>query len=325
MKITFLDRDTFPHNIKINRPKFDHHWQEFSETSPQQVLERIADTDIVLSNKVVLDRPLLEKALHLKHIAVTATGYNNIDISACEDLGIGVSNVRDYASTTVPEQVIGYLFALRRQLLQYRKRVIEGAWQKSSMFCLFDKPIKDLAGSRLGIIGFGALGQATAKLALGLGIKVAVCSSRSKSVEPELDSAVDYMSLDDLLSSSDAVSIHCTLNKDTENLIDHEKISLMPQGAILINTARGGIVNETAAAQALLNEHLGGIAFDVLTQEPPVDPSPLLEIAHFSNVIITPHIAWASETAMQRLVDEAMLNIEAFVNNNARNLVTNIS
>ncbi|RBP49314.1 NAD(P)-dependent oxidoreductase [Arenicella xantha] len=316
-RIVFLDQNGLPERIRIAPPPQPHEWLNYPSTKPEQILERCTGATIVLTNKVPISKAILTACPTIRHIAVTATGYNIIDIDGARSLGVSVSHVPSYAATTVSEHVIASALMLRRQLIRYRQRVIEGAWQRSSAFCVFDRPILDLKGARLGIIGMGEIGQATAQLGQALGMRVAY-HSRSEHAVP-YDKAED---LNSLLSSSDVLSIHCSLNDATHNLIGSKELALMPAGAILINTARGGIVNEQATLEALQQNHLGGIAFDVLVEEPPRDTSPLLSLAKHDNVIITPHTAWASEQAMQQLANTVSSNVTAFLANQALNLVS---
>lgn len=307
-KVTFLDRESFQQDIVVKKPNFTHTWVNFASTEPEQVAERCSGSDIIVTNKVVIDRAMIESCQTIKHIAVTATGYNIIDLDACRDHGISVSNIPNYAATTVAEHVLACAITLQRKLLLYRQQVLAGAWQTSTRFCLFDQPLHDLHGATFGVIGFGSLGQATAKLMHAIGMNV-IYYSRSKK-HCDFAKHVDF---ENLLSNSDIISLHCPLTKDTENLINAAEFKKMQNHAILINTARGGIVNERAVSDAIKTQEIAGAAFDVLCEEPPSDvSSPLFEIADQDNVILTPHIAWGSQEAMQALSDQVISNIEAF-------------
>jgi len=314
--IVFLDRDTLPSRITINRPNFPHTWQEFNETPPKLTIERCRNADIVITNKVFIGENVFAACPNLKHIAVAATGINNIDLNASHNHQVSVSNIRSYATTSVPEHVISMALTLRRNLLQYRQYVIQGEWQRSTHFCVFGQPIKDLALSTMGIIGFGELGQATAQLANALGMRVIFHSPSDKHSD-----FAKQVTLDTLLKESDIISCHCPLNDITNNLIGIKELEKMQTHAILINTARGGIINENALVKAIEQQKIGGVGIDVLLEEPPTINSPLMRIADNPNVIITPHIAWASDTAMQTLANQLIDNINAFLDNKPQNLV----
>lgn len=317
MNIVYLDRATLSENTHIRTPVGQHSWLCYDNTEDNQVVERCRDADVIALNKVAIDESILLACPDLKHIAVSATGFNCVDLDACRRHGVSVSNIPSYASTTVPEHVIGLALALRRQLLQYRAKVIAGDWQNSDTFCLFDKPIRDLRGSTFGVIGFGNLGQATAKLAEKLGMQVIYSSPSDKK-----SAFAKHVKLSELLINSDIISLHCSLTEQSKNMIGEQELSLMQKHCILINTARGGIANEKAVAQAVLEQKIGGIGFDVLSQEPPIDGSPLLDIASLNNVIITPHTAWASEHALQNVADILIDNIDAFVGHQPQNIVS---
>lgn len=318
--IVNLDRDGLPPHIDIPTPQVDHSWADYPSTLPEQVIERSKKATILVVNKVPISATVLDACPNVKHIAVCATGYNVIDTAACEARGVSVSNIPSYASTTVSEHVIGSALMLRREINRYRQAVIDGKWQTSPAFCLFDKPFHNLRGATIGLIGLGEIGEATAELARSMGMKV-VFSSRSR----RLHDYAEQVDLDQLLRRSDIISVHCSLNESSKGLIGKQELELMQPHAILINTARGGIVDELEVVNAVNNGALSGIAFDVMEQEPPRDAaSPLLSIAHRPDVLLTPHIAWASEQAMQYLAATVTRNIEAFVANSPINLVTNV-
>lgn len=318
MKVVFLDRASFHSNIIVNAPGFEHQWMDFDNTTETQVIANCMDSQIVVTNKVPIQRATLEACSQIQHIAVAATGYNIIDVEACKDHGVTVSNIPSYATTTVAEHVLNVSLSLCRQLNLYRQLVQEGKWQSSPRFCLFDKPLNDLSGKTFGVVGFGSLGEATGRLMHAIGMNV-IYTARS---DKQSDFA-QRVSLDELLKVADVVSLHCALTTETENLIDYEEIKVMKQEAFLVNTARGGIANEQAVVDAIENADIAGAAFDVLEQEPPSnDSSPLLSISHYNNVILTPHIAWSSQEAMQTLSDTVISNIEAFQRGEEQNLVT---
>jgi len=315
-RIVYLDRSSLPTHIDIPPPLHPHEWVNFSASHSDQIVERCIDADVIVTNKVPVTKSVLNACPRVRHIAVTATGYNIIDIDACQELGVSVSNIPSYAATTVSEHVIMCALTLRRELNLYRHEVINDAWQSSQTFCLFDKPIHDLAGCKFGVIGFGQIGRATAKLANALGMNIVYHSRTAHE-----NNIATQVSFAELISTCDVISVHCSLNEETENLIGTSEIAKMQAHTILINTARGGIVNETEVVKAINDGKLGGIAFDVLATEPPNDNSPLLSIAKKTNVIITPHIAWASEQAMQHLVSILSSNIDAFLNGKPQNVV----
>ena len=317
-KICFLDRSTIRHDIDIRPPAFPHEWTDYETTlTPQQAIQRAHNADILIINKVPVTQSLISACPKLKMIAVAATGVDQIDLKACKARQITVSNIRNYAIQSVSEHVVGMILSLRRQILQYRQEVIDGRWQKENNFCFFSEPIQDINGAVLGIIGYGALGQATAKLAHALGMQVQYTSPSEKPTD--FAQAVD---LDTLLQTSDVISCHCPLTDATHHLLDAPAFNKMKAGAIVINAARGAVVDEQALATALITKQIAGAAIDVLPQEPPMKNSPLMRLAQQSNVILTPHIAWASQQAMRILARQLIDNIEAYVNGNPVNTIS---
>ena len=312
-QIVFLDRDSLIANVR--RPRFAHQWREHGATAAQQVVERLEGATIAISNKVPIRAADLERLPQLRMIAVAATGTDNIDLAACRARGIVVANIRNYSLVSVPEHCFALILALRRNLRAYSADVEAGRWQASTRFCLLDHPIADLAGSRLGIVGYGALGQRVAAIGRAFGMQVSVASRR-----PVLEPEVNNVALDELLRSCDVISLHLPLTDSTRNLIGAAELASMRPHALLINTARGGLVDEAALAQALRAGSIGGAAFDVLSQEPPSPENPLLAL-HLPNFILTPHVAWASTGAMQTLADMLIDNIEAFVDGAPINVV----
>jgi len=290
------------------------HWQYHDNTHVDDVVERIKDADIVIANKVKLLNSSMAQANQLKLICVAATGTNNVDLDAAAKAGITVANVTNYATPSVVQHVFCLLLALVRKLNQYQSAVKEGRWQQSEFFCLLDFPIMELAGKTMGIIGYGVLGKAVATAAEAFGMRVLVADRKGAAPRK------DRVSFEQLMTQSDVVSLHCPLTPETSNLIDEQSLALMKRSAILINTARGGIVNELALVNALKQGKLGGAGFDVLSEEPPVHGNPLLGI-QLPNLIVTPHIAWASTQSRQRVIDEVVKNIAAFLQGNARNVV----
>lgn len=314
LRLVFLDRDALIANVR--RPRFAHEWREYAESAPAEVVERLREADIAIVNKVSLREAELAQLPQLKFIAVAATGVDIIELESCRRRGIKVSNVRHYATHAVPEHALMLMLALSRNLISYRAHIERGAWQESRQFCVFGDTIRDLHERRLGLIGHGALGQAVEKLACAFGMRVSVSEHKGA---PEVRAG--RVSFEEILRESDIISLHCPLTAETRNLIGAAELELMRPDALLINTARGGLVDEAALAEALMNKRIGGAGFDVLSEEPPRAGNPLLELK-LPNFILTPHIAWASREAMQALADQLIDNIEAFVRGEPRNLVT---
>jgi glycerate dehydrogenase len=303
--IFFLDRDSLIANIR--KPSFEHRWRDYPATTANVVVERLAGATIAITNKVPLRADALAQLPDLKMIAVAATGTDNVDLAACRERGIVVANIRNYSLVSVPEHCFALLLAVRRNLRAYVADVEDGRWEASTRFCLLDHPIGDLAGSRLGIVGYGALGRRVAQIARAFGMDVAV-TSRS----PVTDTDVVQLPLDELLATADVVSLHLPLTDQTRHMIGARELASMKKNAILLNTARGGLVDEAALAQALTDGTIAGAGFDVLSKEPPVADNPLLRL-RLPNFVLTPHVAWASGGAMQTLADMLVDNLEAFV------------
>ncbi|NND00187.1 MAG: D-2-hydroxyacid dehydrogenase [Gammaproteobacteria bacterium] len=314
--IVFLDRNSLSRTTLIPEIASPHSWQDYASTRPDEVIEHCKNATVVVLSKVPITDQVLAACPAIRHIAVAATGFNIVDLNACRRRGISVSNVPSYASTSVSEHVINMALSLRRELIQYRQQVIDGAWQTSAGFCLFDKPVNDLAGSTMGIIGFGEIGQATARLAHALGMKIVFSARR-----PMRSGFAKQLDFAELITTADIISLHCSLNDSTRNLISSGELNDMQKHAILINTARGGIVDEPALVNALQTRQIAGIGIDTLLEEPPKDDSPLLQIAGLTNVIITPHSAWLSQQAMQKLADILADNINGFLSGKPQNLV----
>lgn len=311
--IVFLDRDSL--QAIVRPPDFAHTSTEYRATLPGEVAERLATATIAITNKVVLDAATLARLPNLKMVAIAATGSDHVDLAACKAQGIVVSNIRNYSLVSVPEHVFTLMLALRRNLRAYITDTENGLWQRSSRFCLLDHPITDLAGSRLGIIGYGALGQKVAAMGRAFGMEIATCSR-----SPIHASTVAVLPLEALLASSDVVSLHVPLTEQTRHMIGAPQLQLMKRTALLINTARGGIVDEAALAQALRDGVIAGAGFDVLSKEPPSADNPLLQV-RLPGFILTPHIAWASAGAMQTLAGMLIDNIDAFAAGEPRNVL----
>jgi glycerate dehydrogenase len=310
-RIVFLERNALDANVR--RPSFPHTWQEHGPLAAPDLQRCLHDATIAIVNKTPLQRALLNALPALKMVAIAATGYDNVDLACCRERGIVVSNIRGYALHTVPEHAFALILALRRNLAAYREEVLAGRWQEADRFCLLSHPIEDLHGSTLGVLGEGVIGQGMARIAQGFGMRVLFADHA-----PPKASGIDYTPLDDLLRQSDVVSLHLPLGPDTRHIIGARELGLMKPGALLINTARGGLVDEAALAAALREGRIAGAGFDVLSTEPPRDGNPLLEPG-LPNLLVTPHVAWASRQAMQGLADQLMDNVEAFAAGAPRN------
>lgn len=289
-------------------------WQAYPDTRPEQLAERIADAEVVVSNKVRLDGNQLRQARNVRLICIAATGTNNVDLEAARERGIAVCNVLAYATPSVVEHVFTQLLALVRHSREYAARMDREDWQRAAHFCLLEPPIHELAGKTLGIVGYGELGKGVARVARAFGMQILLAQRPGGAPQKE------RLPLMELLPRVDVLSLHCPLTEQTRNLIGAAQLAAMKPGAILLNTARGGMVDETALLRALENGRLGGAAIDVLSEEPPRGGNPLLE-ARLPNLIVTPHIAWASIEARQRLVVELVANIQAFQRGEAYNQI----
>lgn len=314
----FLDRDSLDRkDLDFSRlEKVLPEWQMYPQSDASSVVERLSGASVVVSNKVVLDAAALGQAKELKLICVAATGTNNVDLVAAAELGIRVCNVRAYGTASVVQHVFSLITALSNNLLAYTAAVHEGRWQQSEQFCLMDYPIRELAGRVMGIVGYGELGQAVARLAEAFGMQVLI-AARPGSV---VDTRPGRLPLDQLLERVDVLSLHCPLTEENRGMIGTTELARMKPDALLINTARGGLVDELALAHALCEGRLGGAGFDVLSVEPPRQGNPLL-VPDIPNLILTPHMAWASRESRQRLLDQVADNIEAFLQGRPRNVV----
>ncbi|MFZ2100757.1 MAG: D-2-hydroxyacid dehydrogenase [Oricola sp.] len=315
-RIVFLDRSTLGPGIDLRAPASGAEIVEYDVTAEDQVAGRIAGARIVVTNKVKIDEKALRDADSLKLIAVAATGTDVIDLDACRNRSISVCNIRNYARSTVPEHTFALILALRRGLAGYRDAVSAGRWAKSGSFCFFDYPINDLSGSTIGIVGDGVLGRTVADIARAFGMTVLISSYKGVDGMGPL-----YTPFETVLRQSDVITLHCPLMPSTRNMIGNDEFALMDRKPLLINTARGGLVDEDALADALLSGRIAGAGFDVLTEEPPSDGHPLMRLAGLPNFILTPHVAWASVEARQALTDQLIDNIDAYDRGQARNLV----
>jgi glycerate dehydrogenase len=304
IRIVFLDRGTMGPLKQLGRPAFAHEWIEYDRTRSQQVVERLENCDIAISNKVPIRRDCIARLPHLKMIAIPATGYDAFDIDACAERGIIVSNVRGYAVNTVPEHTFALILALRRSLAGFRRDVIAGKWQEANQFCFFTHPINDLAGAVLGIFGEGVIGQRVAKLGEAFGMRGA-----HKGV-PGLGPL--YTSFDEVLATADVITLHCPLLPGTRNMLAKAEFGRMMKRPLIINCGRGGLVDEADLVEALDLGLISGIGIDCLTREPPEKGNPLLTILDRPNVIVTPHVAWASTEAVQAVWRQLIEHIENF-------------
>ncbi|MEO0388371.1 MAG: D-2-hydroxyacid dehydrogenase [Pseudomonadota bacterium] len=317
-RIVFLDEGTIGPGVHLGRPAFAHTWSGHQRTAPEDVVARLEGASIAITNKVPLTAETLAALPDLKFIAVAATGFNIVDIAACQSRGIPVSNIRGYAVNTVPEHTFALILALRRNLVEYRQQVLDGAWVEADQFCFFNRPIRDLAGSTLGIIGAGALGQSVGKIGRGFGMEVIYCDAYA----PAAPDTGPLVSLETLRDTADVVTLHCPLTDETAGMIGADFLRQMKDSAILINTARGGLIDEPALAEAIQSGQIAGAGIDVTPVEPPPMDSTIMVLAAAPNFILSPHVAWASVGGMQTLSDQLIGNIEAFVAGTPRNLVT---
>ena len=313
-RIVFIERNTIQANFR--RPEFEHEWVEYPESFADQVVERIRDSTIIISNKLSLGEPQLAEAPNVKMIAIAATGSDCVDLDYCRSRGITVCNVRGYAANSVPEHVLMLILALRRNLLAYHADVRQGKWQQSKQFCLLTHPLNDIKGSTIGIIGHGAIGKSMARLAEAVGMRVLLAEHKNaRSIRP------DRTSFMDVLEQSDIVTLHCPLTEDTRDLFAREEFVMMKPNALLINTARGALIQDEALVDALQSGLIAGAAVDCLREEPPQRGNLLLDL-NLPNFIVTPHVAWASDEAVQALADQVIENIEAFVAGRPQNTLT---
>ncbi|MFM2486747.1 D-2-hydroxyacid dehydrogenase [Celerinatantimonas yamalensis] len=313
--IVCLERDSLGTQFTLPPLKGDHQWRDYPSTAPEQVTARLRDADVAVVNKVVLNADVLSQLPKLKYIAVSATGVNNVDLIAASRLGIQVSNIQRYSGPSVAEHTFMLLLALRRSLLEYRREQRAGHWQSCGQFFYADYPIDNLQGQTIGLIGSGDLGQHVAQIAKGFGMHVKFAARPGQVANAGKDP------FEDILRNSDVISIHCPLTDTTQNLIDTAQFAMMKPTAILLNTARGGIVNEQALLEAIERQQIAGAGFDVSEQEPPQADSPLMRAGEYPNCIVTPHIAWASQQSRQVLIDQLMDNIRAFLEEHPKHLV----
>jgi len=301
----FLDVETMGNDISLT-PLSDlfKQWTIYQQTSASEIITRCRDALVIVTNKVVLDKHTLQALPKLKLIAVAATGTNNIDLEVATALGIKVVNVQGYAAPAVSQHCFNMLLQLAGRSRDYQRFIAQDGWQQSSYFCNLDHPMMELAGKTFGVVGYGSLGQATANIAKAFGMTVLI-SERPNAASVR----AGRVSFDHLLTLSDVISLHCPLSDDTAHLINQGSLAKMKRSALLINTARGGLIDEAALVSALAQGEIAGAALDVLSQEPPVTGNVLLDYQG-ANLLITPHIAWATRESRMRLVDRLAVNIK---------------
>ena len=315
-KIVFLDRATLGPRVVLRRPAFAHDYAEHQRTAAEEVLERLKGATIAITNKASLPGEVLAELPELKLVAVAATGTDCVDKAWCQAHGIAVSNIRGYALRTVPEHTFALMLALRRNIVPYRDDTLAGEWQRSGQFCFFNHPIGDLGGARLGIIGEGVLGQRVAEIAKAFGMVTMFAAHKGRTGLGPL-----YTPWDEVIETSDVITLHSPLTPETAGMIAMPEFRRMKRRPLLINTARGGLVVEEDLEKALDEGLIAGAGFDVTMPEPPPADGPLMRIARRPNVIVTPHIAWASDDAQQTLADQLIDNIDNFVAGRPTNLV----
>ncbi|MGI9281550.1 MAG: D-2-hydroxyacid dehydrogenase [Endozoicomonas sp.] len=306
--VVLLDRATL--GAEVSLEAFHHlpiPLEMYEQSRSEEVVDRCRNAVAIFTNKVVIDEAMLSSLPDLRYIGVLATGTNNIDLAACDLRGIRVQNVERYSTASVAQHAMAMILSLAGSVPAYSRDAVNGTWADSDMFCLLNHPIMELEGKTLLIVGYGDLGKATARLAEAFGMNVLKAKVPGSGTGAE-----DRVELDEGLKKSDVVSLHCPLGENTTNLIDQRRLSLMKPSAILINTSRGGLVDESALISALESGQLGGAGFDVLTEEPPRNGNVLLKKSQL-NLIVTPHCAWGSQESRQRLVNLAAQHYERFL------------
>ena len=299
-----LDRDSLGSDLALTPLlQLPIDWTLYPFTSADDTLARCLNADVVITNKVILDDDVIKQLPKLKHIAVAATGTNNVDKEAAGLAGISISNIKDYAGTSVAQLVFALLLELTTHANRYANLVKEGLWSKSKTFCLLDYPITELSGKTLGLIGYGSLAKSVEQLARAFGMRILVAEHKGAPIIRH-----GRVTFEQVLQESDVISLHCPLTEQTQNLIAAPELACMKSSAILINTARGGIVNESDLMQALNDGVIAAAAMDVLSQEPPAKDHLVLTQMP-DNLIVTPHIAWASQEARQRLLAQLVENV----------------
>jgi len=315
MRIVVLDGYTLnPGDLSWDELKALGATTIYERSAPEEVVSRAQEADIILTNKVVLSREILGRLPQLKYVGVLATGYDIIDTQAARERGILVSNVPTYGSASVAQMAFAHLLNLTQHVAYHAQTVAEGRWSKSEDWCYWDHPLLELAGKTMGIVGFGRIGQATARIALAFGMKVLAYDAQPISPSPGI-SALD---LDNLFRQSDVISLHCPLTPATERLVNRERLTQMKPWSYLLTTSRGGLIDEAALATALNTGQIAGAGLDVLSEEPPRPDNPLLSA---KNCFITPHIAWATRAARQRLLEIVVENLRTYLAGQPQNVV----
>ncbi|MBO5381149.1 MAG: D-2-hydroxyacid dehydrogenase [Bacteroides sp.] len=289
----------------------------YPRTTDEQLLERAANADILLTNKVIINRTTIEALPQLKYIGVLATGYNVVDVAAAKEHGIVVTNIPAYSTPSVAQMVFAHILNITQRVGHYADEARHGVWSACQDFSYSNTPLMELQGKKIGIVGLGNTGYNTARIAIGFGMKVHAYTSKSRL---QLPPEVRKMELDELFATCDIVSLHCPLTEETRELVNERRLKLMKPSAILINTGRGPLVNEQDLANALNNGTIYAAGVDVLSTEPPRADNPLLSA---KNCFITPHIAWATQEARQRLMEIACNNVEQFIKNKPQNVINN--
>ncbi len=306
-QIVFLDAATLAQDVVLPRPDFPHQWRNFPATAPSEILPRAREADLVVVNKICLDAGIIAALPNLKLIAIAATGYDNVDLDAARKAGIAVTNIRGYAVNAVPEHVFALMLALCRKIIPYVADVRAGEWQASGQFAFHNHKIEDLHGKRLGLFGSGDLGERVAEIARVFGMEVVFAGRKGKTAK------AGFVAFEEVLATCEVLSLHCPLNAQTKNMIGWPEFSAMKKKPVLINTARGGLVDEAALERALDAGLVSGAGIDVTRPEPPPADSAIMRLARRSEVIVTPHVAWASQDAQQTLADQLGKVLEAFV------------
>ena len=315
----FIDKASlYPEDLDFSALDNVADWQWFDNAKVTDIQHSLERAEIIVTNKVQLDQAVIESCSALKLICVAATGINNIDIEAAKQKAITVCNVRAYATSSVVQHVFSFILSLNRKLSHYKRAVADGKWARSDFFCYYGEPVSDLDGKTLGIIGYGELGKAIARIAKNFGMKVLIANSHQ--IERQISPQENRVELDILLAESDVVTLHCPLTDDNYHMIGERELSKMKVDSILINAARGGLVDEKALLNALKSKQIGAAALDVLEDEPATVNHALINYQQ-DNLIITPHIAWASRESRQRLVNEIANNIQAYLQGEPRNVI----
>ncbi|MDE6291158.1 MAG: D-2-hydroxyacid dehydrogenase [Muribaculaceae bacterium] len=288
----------------------------YDRTAPEDTFERAKDSEILITNKTPINGEMIARLPKLRYIGVLATGYNVVDVAAAKEHGVTVTNIPAYSTMSVAQQVFALILAVTNRVEHYAAQNSDGRWSRNPDFCYWDTPLTELAGKTMGIVGLGNIGRAVARIASAFGMRVIANTSKR---QEELQDGIEKKGLHEVFAESDIVTLHCPLTPETEKMVDTPTLSLMKPTAMLINTGRGPLIDESAVADALREGRLGAFGADVLSSEPPAEDNPLLSAP---NTYITPHIAWATREARERLMDIAVGNLTAFLNGESRNEVS---